>query len=88
MVSAAQTSLTLLLNLTDIVNVEQELLRLGKEVERIEPLVEQYRRKAAAPGYDKVPEDVRTTNAEKLSAYETELATTLEAIKSFEAMKA
>jgi len=84
----SQMSLTVFLNLTGIVNVEQELTRLGKEADRLIPLIDQMRRKTQAPGYeDKVPEDVRAANAEKLAACEAELVTTQEAIAAFQAMK-
>ena len=66
--------LTLLVNLTGIVDTELELTRLGKEVERLKPIIDSYRRKMTAAGYDKVPEAVRAAIAEKLSGSEAELA--------------
>lgn len=51
-------------------------------------MIESYQRKMAAPGYaTKVPESVQQSNLEKLTAYETEMAATLAAIKGFEQMK-
>lgn len=50
-------NITLLLNLTGMVNIEQELQRLNKEVERLTPTIDQYKRKINTPGYtDKVSE--------------------------------
>lgn len=66
--------LTLLVNLAGIIDVDQELARLGKEVDRLLPQIDGYRRKIAAPGYDKVPDAVKATNSEKLAAGEAELA--------------
>jgi valyl-tRNA synthetase len=81
------TNSTLLLSLAGIVNVEQELLRLKKEVDWLVPLIEQYKRKIFAPGYEtKVPQDVQLSNAEKLASYESELETTNQAIAAFESM--
>lgn len=79
-VQVLSSSLTLLVNLTGIIDVGFELTRLGKEVERLKPLIDTYRRKIAAPGYDKVPEAVRTTNTAKLASAEAELASVEEAI--------
>jgi len=79
--------LTLLVDLTGVVDVEVELTRLGKEQERLKPLIESYRRKIAAPAYDKVPEAVRITNSEKLAAAEAELAVVDAAVLSFSKMK-
>lgn len=78
--------LTLLVNLTGIIDVSVETARLAKEVERLTPLIDSYRRKIAAPGYDKVPESVRVLNTEKLAAAETELKTVEDALAGFAAM--
>ena len=60
--------LSLLVNLTGIIDIEQEIQRLSKEKERLGPAIEQYQRKINAPGYEsKVPETVRATNAEKVT---------------------
>ena len=57
---------------------------MRKEVDRISPQVEQYRRKMGETGYEsKVPESVRALNAEKLRAYDAELAATFDAIEAF-----
>ena len=55
---------------------------------RITPNIEQYERKMSASDYEnKVPENVRAINAEKLSAYKAELASTMEAIAAFSRLK-
>jgi valyl-tRNA synthetase len=46
--------LSVLMNLTGIVDAVAELARLRKEATRINEQMDQYRRKIAAPGYDKV----------------------------------
>ena len=52
------------------------------------PQVAQYEKKIAAPNYEeKVPENVRALNLEKLASYRTELAVVEEAIRNFEAMR-
>jgi len=79
--------LTLLVNLTGIVDTQLELTRLGKEVERLRPIIDSYRRKMTAAGYDKVPEAVRASNAEKLSASEAELAVVEATIADFAKLK-
>jgi valyl-tRNA synthetase len=87
-VKVINDQVTLLINLTGLLDVEVEIARLNKELERIEPFLESYRRKIAVPDYEsKVPENVRATNAEKLAAYETEYNATINAKAAFEAMK-
>ena len=55
---------------------------------RLMPQVAQYEKKIAAPNYEeKVPENVRALNLEKLASYRTELAVVEEAIRNFEAMR-
>lgn len=78
----------MLVDLTGIIDVATEVARLKKEVERISPLVDSYKRKVSAPGYEtKVPENVRAVNAEKLAAYENEMEAVLAALTTFESMK-
>lgn len=80
--------LSIFVNLSGLVDIDAELLRLRKEVERISDQIESYRRKINAPGYEsKVPENVRQLNSEKLSGFEQEILATNNAIASFEAMK-
>jgi valyl-tRNA synthetase len=63
-------------------------LTVSEYVYRLVPQIEQYQRKINVPDYEtKVPENVRTINAEKLLASETELATTKQAIDAFLKLK-
>ncbi len=51
-------------------------------------MIQSYQRKISVKDYEnKVPEDVRKANAEKLNSYQTEMDETLKAIKMFESMK-
>ncbi len=87
-VKVLSDQLSLLVDLTGIIDVETELARLSKEVERLAPRVDEYKRKIAAPGYeDKVPEAVRAVNSEKLAGYEAELEATTKAMSAFALMK-
>ena len=81
--------LSLLVNLTGVVDLNAEISRLQKEKERLEPQIEQYKRKTSSAAVDqsKVPESVRLANEEKLASYESELAATIAAIEAFELMR-
>ena len=80
--------LSLLVDLTGLIDIDLELSRLGKEVDRLTGSIEQLKKKMSAPGYeDKVPESVRIQNSEKVVSQEAELETTATAISAFEAMK-
>ena len=80
--------LSILINLAGLVDVDAEVSRLQKEVARVAGQLDQYRRKAAMPGYeDKVPENVRVANVEKMSGFEAELQNLEAAIASFESMR-
>ncbi len=75
-------NLSLLLDLNGVIDCKEEIKRLEREVERLTPQVDSYRKKINVPGYeDKVPENVRLLNQEKLASYESELKTTLEALE-------
>jgi valyl-tRNA synthetase len=81
-VKVVSENLSLLLDLNGVIDCKEEIKRLEREVERLTPQVESYRKKINVPGYeDKVPENVRLLNQEKLSSYESELRTTLEALE-------
>lgn len=87
-IKVVSESLSLLLDLTGLIDIDAELVRLKKDQERIMPYIDQYKRKMSAEGYPgKVPESVQKTNTDKLMAYEAELATTLKAMEEFELMK-
>lgn len=72
--------------MTGIIDVEKEIARLAKELDRLDPLLKDYRRKMSAPGYEKVPESVRASNTDKLAAYEAEYETTIKAKLAYETM--
>lgn len=80
--------LSVLVDLTGLIDVDVEIARLQKDIERVTPMVDQYRRKISAADYaSKVPESVQVTNAEKLAAYEAELEASRTALAAFEMMK-
>lgn len=78
--------ITLLVDLTGLIDIDQELIRLSKDKERLVPSIEQYKKKIASHN-DKIPEAVQQQNNEKLVSLEGEYAAVLEAITSFEKMK-
>ncbi len=87
-VKVLSEQLSLLVDLSGLIDVDTELGRLGKEIERLTPLVDSYKRKMGAGDYEtKVPEAVRAVNTEKLGGYEAELEATIKAIQAFELMK-
>lgn len=86
-IKVVSDSLSVLVDLTGLIDIEAEIVRLKKDKIRIETYIDQYNHKMNAEGYPgKVPEAVQLNNKEKLAAYETELATTLNAIEGFEKM--
>ena len=87
-IKVVSESLSLLVDLTGVIDAGVETQRLQKERERLLPLIDSYRRKMATADYEsKVPHAVRVTNSEKVSGYETELEATMKALSIFEAMK-
>jgi hypothetical protein len=51
-------------------------------------MIDTYKRKINAAGYeDKVPENVRQVNAEKLASYEAEMEATMNAFNTFASIK-
>ena len=55
---------------------------------RLAPMIDSYKRKVSAPGYEsKVPEAVRAVNADKLASYETEMEAVMTAFSTFQAIK-
>lgn len=82
-----QTSL--FIDLTEIIDVSSEIVRLNKERERLELSIDTYVKKINVTNYEsKVPESIRIVNSEKISSFELELEATIKAISSFELMKA
>jgi valyl-tRNA synthetase len=87
-VKVVSDSLSLVVDLTGIVDSDTEIARLTKEVERLGPMIDTYKRKFAASDYEtKVPENVRMLNIEKVAGYEAELETTIKALAVFQTMK-
>ena len=81
-VKVVSENLSLLLDLNGVIDCKEEIKRLEREVDRLTPQIEQYRKKMSIEGYEqKVPENVRILNQEKLASYESELKTTLEALE-------
>ena len=80
--------LSLLVDLTGLIDIDQELQRLTKERERVELSADQLKKKMEAAGYEaKVPEPVRISNSEKLNSLCAELDAMRSAIAAFEAMR-
>lgn len=87
-IKVVSDQVSILVDLTGLIDVDTEISRLKKDVERLTPTIQTYHRKMTIKDYEtKVPADVRATNAEKLAAYEAELEETLRALKTFESMK-
>lgn len=87
-VKVISDSLSLYMNLNGILDIDMELIRLKKEIERLTPSIESLKRKMNVNDYEtKVPENVRLANSEKLNAMEIELKATILAKESFDAMK-
>lgn len=86
-VKVVSDQLSLIVDLTGIVDINTEVERLKKEITKLEPMLETYKRKITAKGYEeKVPEDVRKLNLEKLEGYEKEMSTMLATLAQFESM--
>jgi len=86
-VKVINDQLSILVNLTGIIDIDIEINRLTKDIERLTPLINTYKRKMTAADYEsKVPESVRISNIEKLNAYEVELSTTIQTKLAFENM--
>lgn len=80
--------LSILVDLTGLINLDDEISRLEKDVARLTIQVEQYEKKMGAADYEeKVPENVRVANTEKLQSYVAELEKTNSAIASFRSMQ-
>ena len=86
-VKVINEQMSLLVDLSGIIDVDIELARLTKEVDRLLPIIDSYKKKMSASDYEKVPEKVRLDNKEKLAAYDAELQATIAAKAVFEAMK-
>ena len=88
-VKVISDQISLFIDLTEIIDVANEILRLNKERERLELSIDTYVKKTSVSNYEsKVPESIRIVNSEKITSFELELEATIKAISSFELMKA
>ena len=88
-VKVISDQISLFIDLTEIIDVTSEILRLNKERERLELSIDTYVKKTSVSNYEtKVPESIRIVNSEKITSFELELEATIKAISSFELMKA
>ena len=86
-VKVVSDELDILIDLTGVINAEEEIARLTKELSKLTSQAEQYKKKMSIPNYsEKVPMDVQEMNLQKLAKYESELSTISAAIRSFEKM--
>ena len=75
--------LSILANLSDIIDVDKEIARLEKDINKISPLLQSLQNKINSSGYEKVPENVRKSNNDKLIAYQTEIHKLETALENF-----
>ncbi len=81
-------TVSLLVDLEGILDVEAEIKRLSKEVERLNPAIEAINRKMGVEGYkNKVPEEVQVKEAGKLIQLQVELENTITARDQMISMK-
>ena len=86
-IKVVNDELSILVDLTGIVDWDQEITRLTKDMEKLLPLTESLHRKIVSPGYDKVPDAVKEQNTQKLSQYSTEMQNLQNAIAEFENLR-
>lgn len=87
-VKVISDQLSLLVDLTGLLDIDAELKRLTKEEDRLAPQIDSYKRKMEFAMYGtKVPESVQQLNAEKLASYEAEMAGIQAALVTFRALK-
>lgn len=78
-------AITVLIDLKGMVNYKQEISRLTKSLAKTSNPLQNLERKMAAEGYEeKVPDDLKKANAEKLEAYKKEVAEIEETIANFQ----
>jgi len=74
--------------LAGLIDVEQEVARIGKRIEQLTKEIARIDGKLGNPNFaDKAPADVVTKEQEKLSAYQTELGKMQEQLESVKALK-
>lgn len=78
-------TMTVLIDLKGMVDFKQEIDRLNKNLMKQKTPMEQLTKKMAADGYeDKVPDDLKKTNNEKLESYKKQILDIEEAIANFQ----
>jgi len=84
-IQVVSDTITVLVDLKGMVDYQQEIQRLTKSLKKTLNPMDILKRKMAADGYEeKVPEDLKKQNTEKLAAYEKEIAELNDTIANFE----
>jgi valyl-tRNA synthetase len=87
-VKVVSDEVSILVNLSGVVDAEQEIVRLTRDLEKTLQLNEALQRKLEAAGYaDKVPDAVKKQNSDKLAQYATEIQNIQTAIAEFQASR-
>ncbi len=86
-IKVVSDQLSIMLDLRGAIDIDVEIGRLSKDLERIQPMIDSIQRKVDADGYDKVPDKVKKTNADKIAQYHTELDNVKIAIEEFKSMQ-
>jgi valyl-tRNA synthetase len=80
----ADEKVTVYMDVKGLIDFKVEIGRLDKNLKATVPQIEQLAKKMAAEGYEKVPEDVRKANEEKLESLQKKRMDLEEAIADFE----
>ena len=83
----ADDAIVALVNLSGLVDTEQELARLSKQQEKKQSAVESLNKRMEGAGWDKIPEEVREKDEEAKRKLDDELAAISKAIALMEAMQ-
>jgi valyl-tRNA synthetase len=84
-IQVVNDAITVMVDLKGMVDYKQEIQRLTKSLKKTSNPMDTLKRKMGADGYeDKVPEDLKKQNAEKLAAYEKEVNEIQDTIANFE----
>ena len=87
-IKVVSDQLSILVDLIGLINIDDEIARLEKDASRLALQVEQYEKKMSATDYEeKVPEQVRILNTEKVQAYMAEREKIISAIDAFRSMQ-
>ena len=85
-VKIVSDKLSILVNLTGVIDLQQEISRLEKDLGNVEPSLDVLERKMASDGYDKVPEKVKEANSIKKLALKKEIDDITTAMQEFRNM--